>query len=133
MAYGELMATQLGAHWLQSQSVLVSWVDARTALTAERRDLETDTAAVLSATCAYAPDAQLQTDFAALAPVIVSQGFIAKDSAGRTVLLGRGGSDTSGAYFAAKLQACRLEIWTDVPGMFSANPRAVADARLLQH
>jgi diaminopimelate decarboxylase/aspartate kinase len=133
MAYGELMATQLGAHWLQSQSVLVSWVDARTALTAERRDLETDTAAVLSATCAYAPDAQLQTAFAALAPVIVSQGFIAKDSAGRTVLLGRGGSDTSGAYFAAKLQACRLEIWTDVPGMFSANPRAVADARLLQH
>src|SRR6202030_3106833 len=42
------------------------------------------------------------------------------------------GSDTSGAYFAAKLQAARLEIWTDVPGMFSANPRAVPTARLLR-
>ena len=51
---------------------------------------------------------------------------------GDTVLLGRGGSDTSGAYFAAKLTAQRLEIWTDVPGMFSANPRATPSARLLR-
>ena len=48
------------------------------------------------------------------------------------MLLGRGGSDTSGSYFAAKLQARRLEIWTDVPGMFSANPRSVPTARLLR-
>jgi diaminopimelate decarboxylase/aspartate kinase len=48
------------------------------------------------------------------------------------VLLGRGGSDTSGAYFAAKLAAARLEIWTDVPGMFSANPKGTPNARLLR-
>src|SRR5690606_19405679 len=60
------------------------------------------------------------------------QGFIASDEAGDTVLLGRGGSDTSASYIAAKLQARRLEIWTDVPGMFSANPRSVPTARLLQ-
>ena len=47
------------------------------------------------------------------------------------MLLGSGGSDTSGSYFAAKLAARRLEIWTDVPGMFSANPRAIPSARLL--
>jgi diaminopimelate decarboxylase/aspartate kinase len=41
-------------------------------------------------------------------------GFIGSDEQGDTVLLGRGGSDTSGSYFAAKLQARRLEIWTDV-------------------
>jgi diaminopimelate decarboxylase/aspartate kinase len=64
--------------------------------------------------------------------VVITQGFIAADDAGHTVLLGRGGSDTSGAYFAAKLNAARLEIWTDVPGMFSANPRAVPTARLLR-
>ncbi len=51
---------------------------------------------------------------------------------GDTVLLGRGGSDTSGAYLAAKLAAERLEIWTDVPGMFSANPRSTPTARLLR-
>ena len=46
--------------------------------------------------------------------------------------MGRGGSDTSGSYFAAKLAAVRLEIWTDVPGLFSANPRLVPTARLLR-
>ena len=63
---------------------------------------------------------------------MITQGFIAANDAGETVLLGRGGSDTSGAYFAAKLGAARLEIWTDVPGLFSANPRAVPTARLLR-
>ena len=46
--------------------------------------------------------------------------------------LGRGGSDTSAAYFAAKLKASALEIWTDVPGMFSANPRSTPAARQLR-
>ncbi len=82
----------------------------------------------LSATCDFAPDAGLQALWRALDRVIITQGFIASNAAGETVLLGRGGSDTSGAYIAAKLQAARLEIWTDVPGMFSANPRAVPTA-----
>ncbi|MGH8213938.1 MAG: bifunctional aspartate kinase/diaminopimelate decarboxylase, partial [Rhodanobacteraceae bacterium] len=47
-------------------------------------------------------------------------------------LLGRGGSDTSAAYFGALLRAARVEIWTDVAGMFSADPRQVPNARLLQ-
>ncbi len=64
--------------------------------------------------------------------MVITQGFIASDEDGNTVLLGRGGSDTSAAYFAAKLRAQRLEIWTDVPGMFSANPRSTPTARLLR-
>src|SRR5690606_3375787 len=60
------------------------------------------------------------------------QGFIARDRRGDTVLLGRGGSDTSAAYFAAKLRAARCETYTDVPGMFTANPREVPTARLLR-
>src|SRR5258708_18969105 len=87
---------------------------------------------MLSATCNFAPDEALQMRLTQLAPVIITQGFIASDEDGNTVLLGRGGSDTSGAYFAAKLNAARLEIWTDVPGMFSANPRSVPTARLLR-
>ena len=74
----------------------------------------------------------LQAAWRALGRVIITQGFIASNEAGDTVLLGRGGSDTSGSYFAAKLAAVRLEIWTDVPGMFSANPRAIPTARLLR-
>ncbi len=89
-------------------------------------------AGLLSATCDFAPDSTLQGRWRALEQVVITQGFIASNQAGETVLLGRGGSDTSGAYFAAKLSAARLEIWTDVPGMFSANPRAVPTARLLR-
>src|SRR6202034_4128491 len=86
----------------------------------------------LSATCDFAPDAPLRARLEARPGVIVTQGFIAGDAAGDTVLLGRGGSDTSAAYLAAKLSARRLEIWTDVPGMFSANPRHIPQARLLR-
>ena len=65
------------------------------------------------------------------AEVIVTQGFIAKSSDGATVLLGRGGSDTSASYIAAKIVAKRLEIWTSVPGMFTANPSQIPSARML--
>ncbi len=132
MAMGELMATCLGAAFLNAQGMATAWVDARTVLHAERRHGTNVKASLLSATCDFAPDPALQADWRALDRVVITQGFIASNDAGQTVLLGRGGSDTSGAYFAAKLGAARLEIWTDVPGMFSANPRAVPSARLLR-
>jgi len=132
LAQGELMATRLGAAFLASQGLDVQWVDARTVLKAEMRPHASMRATYLSATCAYEPDHDLQQRWSSSGTVWISQGFIASDEKGETVLLGRGGSDTSGSYFAAKLQARRLEIWTDVPGMFSANPRAVPSARLLR-
>jgi diaminopimelate decarboxylase/aspartate kinase len=132
MAMGELLATSLGAQYLNAQGVGTVWVDARQVLHAEERDGSTRKSSVLSATCDFSPDLKLQTDWRALNQVVITQGFIASNAAGETVLLGRGGSDTSGAYFAAKLNAARLEIWTDVPGLFSANPRAVPTARLLR-
>jgi diaminopimelate decarboxylase/aspartate kinase len=132
MAMGELLATSIGAAFLNAQGVAAAWADAREVLRAERREHASARADVLAATCNFAPDAALQAQWRELGQVIVTQGFIAANDAGETVLLGRGGSDTSGAYFAAKLGAARLEIWTDVPGMFSANPRDVPEARLLR-
>ena len=73
----------------------------------------------------------MQAAFGEFEGVVLTQGFIARNLRGETVLLGRGGSDTSAAYFAASLEARRLEIWTDVPGMFTADPRKVPSARLL--
>ncbi len=132
MASGELLATSLGESFLAAQGIATTWVDARQVLKAERRSGVNDKAGVLSATCDFAPDAALAAAWQAIDGVIITQGFIAANEQGDTVLLGRGGSDTSGAYFAAKLAAARLEIWTDVPGLFSANPRAVPGARLLR-
>jgi diaminopimelate decarboxylase/aspartate kinase len=132
MAMGELLATTLGVEFLNAQGIATAWVDARQVLRADDRQNATHTASLLSATCDFAPDLTLQSAWASLDRVVLTQGFIAANSAGDTVLLGRGGSDTSAAYFAAKLDAARLEIWTDVPGLFSANPRAVPTARLLR-
>ncbi|MCJ7452247.1 MAG: bifunctional aspartate kinase/diaminopimelate decarboxylase [Steroidobacteraceae bacterium] len=132
MASGELMATRIGADFLASEGLDVQWIDARTILHAEERVGATQRAGYLSATCNFEPDAELQRRLASGSSVLLTQGFIASDAKGETVLLGRGGSDTSGSYFAAKLHARRLEIWTDVPGMFTANPRAVPNARLLK-
>jgi bifunctional diaminopimelate decarboxylase / aspartate kinase len=132
MAMGELLATTLGAEFLNAQGIGTVWVDARTVLRADERLNATHKASLLSATCEYAPDLNLQTTWRALDKVVITQGFIAANAGGETVLLGRGGSDTSAAYFAAKLSAARLEIWTDVPGLFSANPHAVPTARLLR-
>ena len=132
MAMGELLATTLGAEFLNAQGIGTVWVDARTVLRADDRPSATHKASLLSATCDFTPDLNLQASWRSLDKVVITQGFIAANAAGDTVLLGRGGSDTSAAYFAAKLSAARLEIWTDVPGLFSANPRAVPTARLLR-
>ena len=51
----------------------------------------------------FAPDAALEARLDASTPVVITQGFIARDSEGNTCLLGRGGSDTSAAYLGAKL------------------------------
>jgi bifunctional diaminopimelate decarboxylase / aspartate kinase len=132
MAEGELLATCIGCTFLNAQGIATTWIDARSVLRAEERHSASQKASLLSATCDFTPDAGLQAAWRSLDQVVITQGFIAANAAGQTVLLGRGGSDTSGAYFAAKLGAARLEIWTDVPGLFSANPRAVPTARLLR-
>lgn len=131
MSHGELLATEIGALFLRAQGIAVAWLDARTVLRAEVREAATERASYLSATCDFSPDVAAQARLAALGDVVITQGFIASDSHGDTVLLGRGGSDTSGAYLAAVLAAHQLEIWTDVPGMFSANPRSTPSARQL--
>ncbi|WP_133405819.1 lysine-sensitive aspartokinase 3 [Parashewanella tropica] len=61
--------------------------------------------------------------------VFVTQGFIGRDSEGRTTTLGRGGSDFSAALLAEALDSHSLEIWTDVAGIYTTDPRLVKTAR----
>ena len=131
MALGELMSTRLGSEYLKTRGLPVELLDARDLLTSQARINRNPANAYLSATCDYSADEAMQQRFAAVDKVILTQGFVARNRNGETVLLGRGGSDTSAAYFAARLQARRLEVWTDVPGMFTADPRVVPSARLL--
>lgn len=62
---------------------------------------------------------------------IVITGFMAQDKQGHTVLLGRNGSDYSATVIGALAEASRVTIWSDVAGVYSADPRLVSDACLL--
>ncbi len=86
----------------------------------------------LSASVPTVVDNEMRTHLARLGDVFITQGFMARNEDGETVTLGRGGSDTSASYFGALLAAEKVEIWTDVAGMFSANPRQeLPNARLV--
>ena len=134
LASGELLSTRLGAAFLAAQGLPVQRLDAREFLRATDDPHTPPRRQYLSATCTSPPDPVLRAHLGdAPDTVYLTQGFIASNPLGETVLLGRGGSDTSAAHFAAKLEAERLEIWTDVPGLFTANPREVSSARLLRY
>ena len=131
-AQGELMSSSLGAAFLTHSGLATQWVDARDCLAAIALPNQNERTKLLSAMVEAKPDSSLNARLAKSGEVFITQGFIARESKGRTVLLGRGGSDTSASYFGALLKAQRVEIWTDVAGMFTANPRQVPGARLLQ-
>lgn len=130
LAQGELMSTTLGAAWLNNTGVNCTWLDARDLL---KTRPEKGIKGYLSADCIHDEDRDLQTRLAdEQIEIALTQGFIARREDGDTALLGRGGSDTSAACLSAKLGAERLEIWTDVPGFFSADPRLTGAARQIK-
>ncbi|AWA06993.1 lysine-sensitive aspartokinase 3 [Aeromonas hydrophila] len=124
IACGELMSTRLFTELLRQRGVKACWQDARQLL---RTDSRFGKASVdLAATRALCQ--------AALGPLlgdslIITQGFIGADGDGRTTTLGRGGSDYSAALLAEALDAGTIEIWTDVPGIYTTDPRLVTRAR----
>lgn len=135
VSHGELLSSVLGAEFLRKvlgQQHSVEWLDAREILSSESSHHQNENDGYLNAVCHPRPNQELAEQWADKADVILSQGFIASNDEGQTVLLGREGSDTSAAYFASLLQADKLEIWTDVAGMFSTDPNKISSAKKLQ-
>ena len=100
-AHGELMSSALGAAFLSAHGLPTTWVDARECLHSVALPNQNERTRLLSAMVEPHHDAALSAALASRGEVFITQGFIAQDEAGRTVLLGRGGSDTSAAYFGA--------------------------------
>jgi aspartate kinase len=63
--------------------------------------------------------------------VAITQGFIGRTAAGANTTLGRGGSDYSASILGVALEATEIQIWTDVDGMMTADPRVVPEARVI--
>jgi len=126
-AMGELLSSRLVAAALNAAGVEAQWVDARRAIVTSgdhtrATPLTVETARALRATVVAALDAKR---------VPVLGGFVGATVDGHTTTLGRGGSDYSGALVGAGIGASEIQIWTDVDGMLTADPRVIAKPRLV--
>jgi len=131
LALGEQLSSTLGVAYLNRLGLPAQWLDAREYLAASALPNQNAWGRYFSASVPTTPNPALSESLIRRGALYVTQGFMARNDAGETVILGRGGSDTSASYFGALLQAEKVEIWTDVAGMFSADPRRVPNARLL--
>lgn len=124
VSHGELMSTLLFVEILRERSVAAEWFDVRKVMRTNDRfgRAEPDMAEL-----AELAVSQLQPRVEAA--LIVTQGFIGSESKGRTTTLGRGGSDYTAALLGEALRAKRVDIWTDVPGIYTTDPRVVPTAK----
>lgn len=121
---GERMSVAIMAAWLADGGAEVNVIDPVAMLLADGSPIE----ARVDLDVSRQRFADLR---AAASGIHLMPGFTAGDAAGKLVILGRNGSDYSAAVLAACLDAARCEIWTDVDGVYSCDPRIVPDARLL--
>jgi len=132
MSFGELASTHLGLAALAHHGLMGRRVDARELLLSSAAAGQAEDSRFLSAEVQPRSDPEACDAAADGSELVLTQGFIARTPRGETCLLGRGGSDTSAALFAALLGAESLEIWTDVHGLFTTDPRQIPSARLIR-
>ncbi|PYS33482.1 MAG: lysine-sensitive aspartokinase 3 [Acidobacteria bacterium] len=126
VAYGEYLSSLLLAAVLRENGLAARHVDGRECI---RTDDNYGNAAPLSET-ALATQAKLSPLIEAeMIPVV--GGFIGSTKEGATTTLGRGGSDYTAALIGAALEAREIQIWTDVSGVLTADPRVVTAARTI--
>ncbi len=127
LSFGEIVSSRIVAERLNRLGVQNEWIDSR-------RLICTDSNHGFAAVDFARTDLQIRDHFGeSAAKLHILPGFIAADAAGHTTTLGRGGSDYSAAIIAAALGADVLEIWTDVSGMMTADPRFVRNVRQISH
>lgn len=126
---GEIISSRIVAAALTAHGLAASWVDARQVLVTGDEHMAApplmkETAAALSNTV---------DPILADRRIAVMGGFVGANKAGVTTTLGRGGSDYSAAIVGACLGASEIQIWTDVDGMLTADPRIVKDVQVVPH
>jgi len=128
-AYGERLSSPIVAAAFAQRGIAATWVDARRVMVTDgtfgraRPQAEAIAEAVREQLLPLVREGRV--------PVL--GGYIGATPEGITTTLGRGGSDFSAALFGAALDAEAIEIWTDVDGMLTADPRVIPQARLIEH
>lgn len=126
LGYGELLSSQIISAYFCSRDLDNRWKDSRELI----RTDSNFTAAVVD----MKQTTEIAHNFfrATNDRLFVLPGFIASDASGNTTTLGRGGSDYTAAVLGAAVDASVVEIWTDVSGMMTADPRLVPNAKVIE-
>jgi len=123
LSFGELISSQIISAYLASDKLPNKWVDSR-------KIIYTDSQFTKAAVQFERTQQSIQSFFSeGNDELFVVPGFVAGDDKGNTTTLGRGGSDYTAAIIGAALNASVVEIWTDVSGMMTADPRMVSNAK----
>ncbi|HCR1042961.1 TPA: lysine-sensitive aspartokinase 3 [Enterobacter hormaechei] len=124
VSHGELMSTLLFVEIMRERNIQAQWFDVRKVMRTSDRFGRAE------------PDVEALAELTnqQLAPrldegIVITQGFIGSEAKGRTTTLGRGGSDYTAALMGEALHATRVDIWTDVPGIYTTDPRVVSAAK----
>ena len=124
VSHGELMSTLLFVEIIRERNIQAQWFDVRKVMRTSDRFGRAE------------PDVEALAELTnqQLAPrldegIVITQGFIGSEAKGRTTTLGRGGSDYTAALLGEALHATRVDIWTDVPGIYTTDPRVVSAAK----
>ncbi|KQC29404.1 bifunctional aspartate kinase/homoserine dehydrogenase I [Flagellimonas eckloniae] len=127
VSYGELLSSFIICEFLKSEGLDATFKDSRQLIITDN--------AYGKANVDFNKTNQLCNDYfkANQHQTIVLPGFVASSNSGDTTTLGRGGSDYTAAIIAASQNGDVLEIWTDVSGMFTANPKLVKQAKSVSH
>jgi aspartokinase/homoserine dehydrogenase 1 len=125
MSYGEILSSKIIAAAFEAEGVDQVWLDARAMI----KTNSTYSSAVVDRALTNQTIQQYFANDANQHALYMAPGFIASNAAGHTTTLGRGGSDYTAAIYAAALSVSILEIWTDVSGMMTADPRIVNNAK----
>lgn len=124
-SFGEMLSSMIIAERLKSEGMDVAWMNASSYI-------RTDSAFTQAKVFFDETNAAIRQYFGENKHrITLVPGFVARDSKGDVTTLGRGGSDYSAAIIAAAVQAEELQIWTDVSGMMTADPRLVSNAKVI--
>ncbi len=126
ISFGELLSSKIISAFLQSKNINNDWLDSRKLIKTNSNfgfaavDFEKTNELIL------------KTIASSSHKIFIAPGFIASDENNNTTTLGRGGSDYTAAIFASAVNASSLEIWTDVSGMMTADPRWINNAKTIE-
>lgn len=125
---GEYLSSTIIAYAMNSKGIRTKWVDARSMMVTNNSYMkaEPDMTAIMERVPGVIADAYDGMD------AVITQGFIGVTKDGEPTVLGRGGSDYSASLIGMAVDAERIEIWTDVDGVRTADPRKVQNTRYLE-